>query len=447
MKRMMLAFSTTAMIAFIVGDAAGQGLMQPDSVRPVNYDYFAQPETEESPSDAPAEQPVVEAYDYYDDYGDYGGGWGDWLAYKLPCNKCCGDPWRLFEPTSRGIHVDGWVNFGFTAGADNPASRMLFPLMFNDREDFYMNQLYLTIGKDLSGDPYTWDWGGRIDTFFGTDAEFLEVPGLERNRDGTNKWNSHRFYRLAMPQLYVEVGRGDLSVKMGHFYTTIGYEVVPAPGNFFYSHSYTMIYGEPFTHTGAVADYKVNEQISVHGGVTNGWDNFDSVQDRGAFLGGVTWKSLDERSSLAFAIHSGQELNIVGAFTDRTVYSFVLSQQMGTNWEYVLQHDLGQQDQVNAAGADAEWYGVNQYLFYTINDCWKAGGRFEWFRDDDGFRVDGSEGNFYEVSLGLNWIPTHNLSVRPEVRWDWFEGDGSLPYDDGTKDNQFTAAFDVIYLY
>ena len=37
-------------------------------------------------------------------------------------------------------------------------------------------------------------------------------------------------------------------------------------------------------------------------------------------------------------------------------------------------------------GSNAYWYGVDQYLYYTINDCWKAGGRFEWFRDEDGTR-------------------------------------------------------------
>jgi hypothetical protein len=56
-----------------------------------------------------------------------------------------------------------------------------------------------------------------------------------------------------MPQAYVEtnlpIGKG-LSVKVGHFYTLLGYEVVTAPDNFFYSHSYSMQYGEPFTHWG-----------------------------------------------------------------------------------------------------------------------------------------------------------------------------------------------------
>ena len=44
-----------------------------------------------------------------------------------------------------------------------------------------------------------------------------------------------------------------------------------------------------------------------------------------------------------------------------------------------------------AAFEDADWYGINQYLLYTLGDKkWSAGARVEWFRDDDGTRVLGA---------------------------------------------------------
>jgi hypothetical protein len=55
-------------------------------------------------------------------------------------------------------------------------------------------------------------------------------------------------------------------------------------------------------------------------------------------------------------------------------------------------------------------------------------------------------GNFYEVSTGLNWKPGNNLTVRPEIRYDWFDGVG-LPFDDGTKDDMFTAGMDAYLLW
>ena len=61
-----------------------------------------------------------------------------------------------------------------------------------------------------------------------------------------------------MPQFYMEVGYNDLTVRMGHYAPSIGYEVVAAPGNFFYSHSYALAYSEPVLVTGLQADYKLN---------------------------------------------------------------------------------------------------------------------------------------------------------------------------------------------
>lgn len=61
----------------------------------------------------------------------------------------------------------------------------------------------------------------------------------------------------AYAELNLPIGNG-IDVKIGHFYTIIGYEVVTAPDNFFITKPYTMQYGEPFTHTGVLASYAFN---------------------------------------------------------------------------------------------------------------------------------------------------------------------------------------------
>ncbi len=113
------------------------------------------------------------------------------------------------------------------------------------------------------------------------------------------------------------------------------------------------------------------------------------------------------------------------------------------------------------------WYGVCQWLTYKINDKWSAGMRAEWVRDDDGSRIGGLgnyigsdkgwlglpgfAGNFYDISLGLNYRPCPNLVLRPEVRWDWYEGTtnlaGELPFDNGNDDDQFLVATDMIFTF
>ena len=55
------------------------------------------------------------------------------------------------------------------------------------------------------------------------------------------------------------------------------------------------------------------------------------------------------------------------------------------------------------------------------------------------------------MTLGLNWRPHPNLVVRPEVRYDWYDGTanvfGKLPYDDGLHSAQFTVATDMIVTF
>ena len=104
---------------------------------------------------------------------------------------------------------------------------------------------------------------------------------------------------FALPQCYADLAYQDLTLRAGHFFTIIGYEVVQAPQNFFYSHAYTMQYGEPFTHTGGLLTWDCTDRLSVSGGLVNGWDKFDAEVDRLSMLYGVSWTSWDEATTLA----------------------------------------------------------------------------------------------------------------------------------------------------
>jgi Putative beta-barrel porin-2, OmpL-like. bbp2 len=485
-----MAAGLTAGMAF-----AQSGLRQP--VTPVgfeygSYDYYAQDEAAPSPSDkAAAPAPVANgamapAAGGCCDSCAGGNGCADGCAggngcgcddhCKLECETC--EPCRLFDCCclkQNNASMRGWLNAGWMGNASDPASNFNGPVTFADRDDGQFNQFYFLAEKVVDTGGCGWDLGGRVDLLYGSDYRFTIARGLDAHDDFTAKWNSDdRFYGLAMPQAYVEVGYNNLSVKVGHFYTIIEYEVVTAPDNFFYTHAYTMQYGEPFTHTGILATYKANDQFSLIGGVTNGWDNFEDVYGEQSFLGGATFTASDGNSKLAYALSVGDEEETFATVqpTDtRFVQSVVYSRTITDRTSMVVQSDWGVQENAFGSGEDAEWYGVNSYLFYKYNCCWTWGVRAEWFRDDDGFRVapagdypnlgfsnnpasaGGFEGNFYEISLGANYKPTWNPNfiLRPELRYDWYDGAvnalGNEPYDDGASDNQFLYGFDAIYLF
>ncbi len=405
--------------------------------------------------------------------------------------------------TSRGINTYGWVDVGI--GANNWGAPWNGPITFNDRAwQGMMNQLYLVNEKTLGED---FGWGGRVDLLYGTDYIYTVAQGLDAyNGHPDNlgltgpRWGSSRYYGLAMPQLYGEFGREDLGVKFGHFYTLIGYEVVPAIGNFFYTHAYTMQYGEPFTHTGVLVNWVPNDQLAIIGGVTNGWDNWDNnfsystianpnyagATSNAAFLGAITFSSSDGTQSLILANSSGNELagsDVITGDTfvgNRSVTSIVYTNEFSDKLTYVYQSDLGYQ--AYAGGNDpnyyqtqgqqnssAYWYGVNQYLFYNFTDSLIGGLRFEWFRDNNGTRVlygirDGSPGtggfagNFWAMTWGLNYLVGNNIVIRPELRYDWYTPDAGavangLPYGNldangvGTKYGQFYGGCDVIWQF
>jgi len=342
-----------------------------------------------------------------------------------------------------GIVLDGWLSMGGTYAADNPDNHTNFPITFNDRSgEFQLNQLNFYLQRALDMDARKWDFGGRMDFMFGTDSRFTQATGLD------NKLISERdsrFYDIAVPQAYLEifapVGNG-LTAKIGHFYTIIGQEVVTAPNNFFYSHSYTMQYGEPFTHTGALLSYALNDNFTLNAGSVTGWDNFDENLANWNFLGGVSWTNDEATSAVSWSVISGDVDDIGSA--NRTVSSLVISHSFTEKLQYVFQHDFGLQEQATAAAKNALWYGINQYLFYDFTDTFSLGLRGEWFRDNNGTRINiGNAGNYFALTAGINWKPQDWLTLRPEVRYDW--ADSTIPiFNKQSKDHQFEVAMDMV---
>ena len=221
-----------------------------------------------------------------------------------------------------------------------------------------------------------------------------------------------------------------------------------------------MQYGEPFTHSGVLGEIPLGDSLSILGGVTMGWDNWDNPNDKVGYLAGFSW-CMSSDSSLSFGLHTGPE-DIEGV-NDRTVYSMVFTKQLNSRLQYVIQHDFGTEANAEIDRDlnfdSAKWYGINQYLFFQTSESLTWGARIEWFRDQDNARVLGipSEsltegGNYYGLSLGANWRPNCRWIFRPEIRWDY--SDVSAPslgntgmFDDFTSDNQLTLGGDIIFRF
>lgn len=346
---------------------------------------------------------------------------------------CLGDPITLFPETCWGT-VKGYAQVGYHNRNDGT---------FNQHPDrLYLHQAYLYAEKKAQGDECCWDWGYRADVVYGTDGGYAQSFG--------NDWGEYDFcdefnrgiYGWAIPQAYAEVAYNRLSVKVGHFYTIQGYESVMPTNNFFYSHSFTQFYNEPFTHTGFLGTYKVGCNLEVYGGWTLGWDTgFATFSNNGLgpdegnnFLGGFAWNVTDN-IKVSYATTAGD----LGWRGDGSSHSIIFDLQLTERLKYVLQGDI---TSTNLNGWDDA--AIVNYLIYQLNDCWAFGARFEWYEADSLIPALGTN-PMYEVTAGLNWRPHANFVLRPEVRYQW--GDGILAFPPGIANEETIFGIDGILTF
>lgn len=418
----------------------------------------------------------------------------DWTQASGLLGAIGADPNEAKFMKDHNLKVGGWLNTSISANMHSNGDGFNGPITFNDRSgELQMNQLYLYLQKAINVNSDSFDIGGRVDFMYGTDAIFTQAYGTSSADGNRGSWDLHlsdhdsRFYGIALPQAYAEmnlpVGNG-IDVKIGHFYTIIGYEVVTAPDNFFVTKPYTMQYGEPFTHTGVLASYAFNPNWSVSAGAvtgsnSGGWDgNWDRQLGNWSFLGGATWTSDDAGTSLALTSTAGETAE--GNSSAWAMYSLVGKHNFTDKLHFIMQHDHGWADNALTDGQDAEWYGLNQYLIYDVTDKLSAGLRGEWFRDHNGFRVAGpgrcfaaatTEGdkyngnyacnsteygaytsddqdlnsNYYAITAGLSYKPAKWLNLRPNLRYDIT--DGARAFDSGNSRSQFLVSADVVVTF
>ena len=226
-------------------------------------------------------------------------------AENLP-TKEPGEKWTIPQPTvfkTLGITLYGWLDQGATLNSLSPRDRWNGPVDLNDRSNEYeLNQFWVGVERKVKTDGCGFDIGGRIDVMYGTDWRYGDCAGLEQNYDAQNQ-----LYGLVLPQFYAEVGYNDLTVKIGHYAALMGYELVGAPGNFFYSHSYAMSYSEIILTTGMEGDYKLSKNWDLIGGWNFGNQSFEDVGGCVDFLGGFKWHSTDNKTGLSFEMSAGPD--------------------------------------------------------------------------------------------------------------------------------------------
>ena len=200
----------------------------------------------------------------------------------------------------RGISISGWVQQGMTFNGDHPVSGFNGPVDTNDlTSEYQMNQFWMRMERPVNTGGDGFDFGGCIDAAYGTDWRWYMNNGLENRLNGPDG----QTYGMMLPQAYAAVGYNDVTVKFGTFEAILDYECLPAPANFFYSHSYCYTYAVPHQVTGMLADYKMDENWSVQGGFQRGWSQYVDNNQALDFLGGFRWQSSEAHDGVLHPLH------------------------------------------------------------------------------------------------------------------------------------------------
>ena len=330
--------------------------------------------------------------------------------------------------------VPAGVPIGPTSGLyDTP---MWGPVGFKD--DLMLNQAWMSIERKAETGGHGFDWGARIDMMFGSDAYFAQSRGFLGEAQGTwdsrPDWIGSDGYGIAVPQFYGELLYGNVGMKVGLFDTLMGVEGMRTTDNFFYSRSHSFLWGEPFRHSGVLIDYRGFENFEITMGWVAGWNTgFERPLDASMFLGKVRWQ-VNENAALSYAVNSGDMANI-GLIAPESLafpaYHHTIGFELDLNEQthLMLQSNYSRVDGElrttppppgPAPLGTASWASVNSMLIYDITNYLSFGGRLEWFDTRNWDAIPGAPaGDIWETTLGFNLKPNQNLTVRPEVRYDW----------------------------
>lgn len=396
------------------------------------------------------------------------------LLTSAPVSAADGDAAPASESWSDSIKLSGHVEAGLTLSTANPPDGLNFGHLFTDKEgEPLLNQVILTVERPIDTSSQTADVGFKLQGMYGSDARYTHFLG---ELDGvTNRRNQFDIVEAYAQAHFPVLTAGGIDIKAGQFVTLEGAEVIYAPQNFFYSHSYIFNFGIPFKHTGVLTTTHVSKVLDIYAGITSGVNTTLGNGDNNgspSFHGGFGLNLLDGALTAYATTSIGPEIprGTVGVRPNRdlrylndvtVIWKINKKLTSTTDFNYIRDDGFG------VSGG-----GVAQYFTYALNGELQIGVRGEVWRDTDGFFVAAFPGNrdfvnaqkgkpatvigggrttYGAVTLGVNVKPPMRagagaLLVRPEIRYDRSLND-TTPFAAGTRGHQLTAAIDAILMF
>lgn len=301
----------------------------------------------------------------------------------------------------------------------------------NKQDGFNLNVVELTLEKPLGEEQ--WASGFKAQLLFGPDAS-------NYGNTSANTESSDVSIKQAYVNLRTPVGNG-LEWKVGVFDTVIGYEVFESWNNPNFTRSYGY-YWEPTAHTGILASYNFNDNVSASLGVANthwaginqryapasGNPRDNDTKWQKTVMGSLTltapqsWGWLAGAKLYSGVVYSHEDEDILNAYVGTVMQTPVTGLSVGLSYDLLYtSDDFG-------SGAFTGTYHdyqniIGLYASYKATEKLSFHGRAEWWNssfNDDYDNFSSAEGctDYYELTFTTQYDLWANVVSRLELRWD-----------------------------
>jgi hypothetical protein len=375
------------------------------------------------------------------------------LASAVKAEETANTVLTAISATTLSGYVDTSIQWNIGTGFNNP------PYSFGGdtkADGFNLNVVQVTLDKPL--DESEWASGYHVDLWFGPDANRLATSSIDA--DGVADFA----IRQAYIALRTPIGNG-IEWKLGVFDTIIGYESVAGPANPNYSRSWGQTI-EPQTHTGLLASYRINDNLSVAAGIANTVG--PTINNRAQFFGRAeSYKaymaslSVTAPDNFGFLAGSTMYAGIVNGLNESygdtttsfyagtTIATPVTGLRLGGAFDYLdIRNDRFGPDQTSTAWAAAI------YASYQATEKLSLHQRIDYLDDQAAFFYDefgplGATGfKVLSFTTDVQYDLWKNVLSRVEFRWDHADS-GKLFGGDVTpsKKNNVMIAANIIYKF
>jgi hypothetical protein len=369
---------------------------------------------------------------------------------------------------------------GITVNPDKGSQGRNFGQLFTDIPNQpVFNQLLVTLARPIDATK-PWDVGFNLQGLIGTDGRYDPTLGI---LDYTLKDR----VQAVMTQANIVVHSpfltaGGIDTKVGLYPGLMGYETTDPSTRPFYTLSYVSNFLLAFEHVGVTSTWHVNPTLDIITGVDAGnevspWrdNNSEPAGYAGFQLNNLVNNKLTVLAVSRFGPEDsvkalGPAANDYFRFWNDVLFTYKATDKL----TLVLEGDYFKDDGLKlATGQRAEAYGGDAYASYAFNDQVTFNLRGEIVRDTTGLIVTSFLTNtgftnaiagfpdiyqnappttYGAITAGVSLKPAIlntkdvKVTIRPEVRYD-ASLNGTQPFDNLSKSNQFLFATDVILAF